>query len=149
MDCSTPGVPVLHHLPEFAPTHILWVGDAFYSSLYVVPFSSCPQSFPASGSFPVSWLFTLGGRSIGSSASASILPMSIQGWFPLGLTGLISLLSRGLSRVFSSNTIPSINSLVLSLLYGPALTPIYEYWENRSSHYMDLCQQSDVSAFKY
>ena len=124
-----------------------WCHPTIFSS--VVPFSSCLQSFPASGSFPVSWLFTSGGQSIGASVSASILPMSIQGWFPLGLTGLISLLSRGLSRVFSSNTIPSINSLVLSLLYGPALTSIHEYCENHSSHYMDLCQQSDVSAFKY
>ena len=70
----------------------------------VTLFSSCPQSFPASGSFPMSWLFISDGQSIGASASASALPMIIQGWFPLGLTGLISLLSRGLSRVFS-NTI--------------------------------------------
>ena len=71
----------------------------------VTPFSSCPQSFPASGSFPMSQLFTLGGQSIGISASASVLPMNIQGWFPLGLTGWISLLSKGLSRVFSNTTI--------------------------------------------
>ena len=69
----------------------------------VAPFSSCLQSFPASGSFPVCWLFASGGESIG--ASASVLPMSIQGWSPLGLTGLISLLSKGLSRVFSSTTV--------------------------------------------
>ena len=71
----------------------------------VIPFSSCSQSFPASGSFPMSRLFTSGGQSIGASASASVLPVNIQGWFPLGLTGLISLLSKGLSRVFSSTTI--------------------------------------------
>ena len=65
------------------------------------PFSSCPQSFPASGSFPVSWLFTSGGQSFG----ASVLTMNIQDWFPLGLTGLLSLPSKGLSRVFSSTTI--------------------------------------------
>ena len=64
----------------------------------VTCFSSCPQSFPVSGSFPMSWLFTSGSQSIG--ASASVLPMNIQGWFPLGLTGLISLLSKGHSRVF-------------------------------------------------
>ena len=69
----------------------------------VAPFSSCPQSFPASESFPVSQLFASGGQSIGTSASASVLPMNIQGWFPLGLTGLISLQSKGLSRVFSSS----------------------------------------------
>ena len=74
-------------------------------SFSVISFFSCPQSFPASGSFPVNWLFMLGGWSIGASASASFLPMNIHGWFPLGLTGLISLLSKGLSRVFSSTTV--------------------------------------------
>ena len=69
----------------------------------VVPFSSCLQFFPASGSFPMSWLFTSGGQSIG--ISASVLPMNIQGWLPLGLTGLIFLQSKGLSRVFSNTTI--------------------------------------------
>ena len=74
-------------------------------SLSVVPFFSCSQSFPASGSFPVSQLFVSGGQRIGASASASVLPINIQGWFPLGLTGWISLLSKGLSRVFSSTTV--------------------------------------------
>ena len=71
----------------------------------VTPFSSCPQSFPASGSFPVSWPFTSSGQSTGASASSAVLPMNIQDWFPLGLTGLISLQSKGLSRVVSSTTI--------------------------------------------
>ena len=71
----------------------------------VVPCSSCLQSFPASRSFPVSWLFTSGGQRIGVSASASVLPMNIQGWFPLGLTDLISLQSKGLSRVFFNTTV--------------------------------------------
>ena len=71
----------------------------------VAPFSSCPQSFLASGYFPMSQLFVSGGQSIGVSASASVLPMNIQGWFLLGLTGLISLQSKGLSRVFSSTTV--------------------------------------------
>ena len=68
-------------------------------------FSSCLQSFPISGSFPISWLFTSGSQSIGTSALASVLPMNIQGWFPLGLTGLISLQSKGLSRVFYNITV--------------------------------------------
>ena len=68
----------------------------------VAPFSSCPQSFLAKGSFPISQLFSSGGQSIGDSASASVLPVNIQDWFPLGSTGLISLQSKGLSRVFSS-----------------------------------------------
>ena len=71
----------------------------------VTTFSSCPQSFLALGSFPVSRLFTSGGQNIEASPSASILPMNIQGWFPLGLTGFISLQFKGLSRVFSSTTI--------------------------------------------
>ena len=71
----------------------------------VVPFSSCLQSFPASGSFPMSQFFTSGGQSIGASASASVFPMNTQGWFPLGLTGLISLQFKGLLRVFSNTTV--------------------------------------------
>ena len=89
------------------------------------PIFSYPQSFPASGSFPMSWLFTSGGHSIGASASASVqfssvtqscpteLPMNIQGWFPLGLSGLISLLSKGLSRVFSS----TMNTYIKTIIY--------------------------------
>ena len=71
----------------------------------VIPFSSCLQSFPSSGSFPMSQFFTSGGQSTGAWALASVLPMNIQDWFPLGLTGLISLLSKGLSRVFSNTTV--------------------------------------------
>ena len=71
----------------------------------VIPFSSRLQSFPASGAFLMNWLFTSGGQSVGASASTSFLPMNIQGWSPLGLTGLIALLSKGLSRVFSSTTV--------------------------------------------
>ena len=74
-------------------------------SSFVAPFSSCPQSFPASGSFPMSQLFTSGGQSIGVSASTSVLPMNTQDWSPLGWTGWISLLSKGLSRVFSNTTV--------------------------------------------
>ena len=74
-------------------------------SFCVIPFSSHLQSFPASGSFPMSWFFASGDQSIGASASASVLPMNIQDWSPLGWTGWISLLSKGLSRVFSSTTV--------------------------------------------
>ena len=84
------------------------------------PLSSCPQSFPAPGAFPRSQLFTSGGQSIGISASASVLPMNIQDWFPLGWTGWISLLSKGLSRIFSSTTIQSpTHSIVWKLLLLP------------------------------
>ena len=96
-DCSTPGFPVHHALPGACSNSCplsRWCHPTISSS--VVPFSSCTQSFPASGSFPVSQFFTSGGQSIGGSASASVLPMNIQDWFPWGLTGLISLLSKGL-----------------------------------------------------
>ena len=99
VDCSMPGFPVLHYLPEFAQTHVCWVSDGIQPAHPVTHFSSCPQSFPTSRSFPMS----SDGQSIG--ASASVLPMNIQGWFPLGLTVLISLVSKGLSRVFSSTTV--------------------------------------------
>ena len=89
MDCSTLGSSVLHCLLEFAQTHVHWVGDAIQPS-HPHPFSFQLQSFPASRSFPVSQLFPSGDQSIGASASASVLPMNIQGWFPLGLPGLIS-----------------------------------------------------------
>ena len=102
-DCSIPGFPVHHQLPEPAQTHVHRVGDCPTISSSVVPFSSCLQSFPASGSFPRSQFFTPGGQSIG--ASASVLSMNIQDWFPLGWTGLISLQSKRLSRVFSSSTV--------------------------------------------
>ena len=100
-DHSTPGFPVLHYLLEFAQTHVHWVGDAIHPTISssVVPFSSCLQSFPASGSFPMSQLFPSGGQSIEASASASVLPKNIQDWIPLGLTGLISLQSKGLKSL--------------------------------------------------
>ena len=105
MDCSTPGFPVLHYLPEFVQTHVHWVCDAIQPTCPVIPFSYCLQSFPASGSFPVSRLFASGGQSIGASVLASVLPMNIQGWFLLGLTVLIFLLSKGLSESYPSTTI--------------------------------------------
>ena len=80
-----------------------WCHPTISSS--VVSFSSCPQSFPVSGPFPVSQLFTSSGHRIGASASASVFPMNIHDWFPLGLTGWISLQSKGLSRVFSNTTV--------------------------------------------
>ena len=94
-----------------------------------VPFSSCLQSFPASGSFPMSQLFAAGGRSIGVSASASVLLMNIQDWSPLQWTGWIPLQSKGLSRVFSNTAAQNINSSVLSFLDNPTLTSMHDYWK--------------------
>ena len=95
---AAPGFPVLHYLPEFVQNHVHWIMmPSNHLILCCIPFFFYLQSLP------VSWVFTSGGQSIG--ASASVLPMNIQGWFPLGLTGLISLQSKGLSRVFSSTII--------------------------------------------
>ena len=102
-------------------------------SFSVVPFSSSLQSFP--GSFLVNWLFA---SSFHIGASASVLPMNIHGWFHLGLTGLTFLLSRD-SQESSPAQFKSINSLVLSLLYGPVLTYIHNYWKQYSFDYMDFC----------
>ena len=93
----------------------------------------------------MSQLFALGGQSI--VALASVLPMNIQDRFPLGLTGLISLLSKGLSRIFSSTTIPKHQFFGPQPSYGPILISVYDYWKNHSFDQMDLCWQSDISAF--
>ena len=98
----------------------------------VILFSFCPQSLPALGSFQKCQLSTSSGQSIGVSASASVLPMNIQDWFPLGWTSWISLPSKGLSRVFSNTFFKSISSSVLSLLYSPAFTSIHDCWKNHS-----------------
>ena len=109
------------------------------------PFSFCLQSFPAAVSFPVGWFFASEGQSIGASASASVLPMNMQGWIPLRLTGLISLQSKGLSD--PAPQFESINFLALSLLYGTTLTSTHNYWKVHSFDHTHLCWQSDVSAF--
>ena len=100
---STLGLPVHHHLPKFTQTHIHRVSDAISSS--VVPFSSCPQSLPASESFPMSHPFAWGDQNTGVSALASFLPKKSQGWSPSERTGCISSQSKGLSRVFSNTTV--------------------------------------------
>ena len=103
MNCSTPGLPVHHQLRSPPKPMSQWCHPTISSS--VVPFSSCPQSFPTSGSFQMSQLFASGGQSIGASTSTSVLPMNTQVWSPLGWTGWISLQSKGLSRVFSNTTV--------------------------------------------
>ena len=104
-------------------------------------FSFCLQSFPASGSFLMSRLFASGGQTIGASASASVLQMNIQGWFPFGLTCLIFSSPRDSQESFLVPQFKSINSSVLSLLYGPTLTSIGDYYGFPSR---DFCWQSDV-----
>ena len=106
MDCSTPGLPIHHQLPEFTQTHVHRADDAIQPSHSLS--SPSPPAFNLSqhqGFFPLSQFFSSGDQSIGVSASASVLPMNIQDWFPLGWTGWISLQSKGLSRVFSNTTV--------------------------------------------
>ena len=102
-----------------------WCHPTISSS--VVPFSSCLQSFPASGSFQMSQLLATGGQNIGVSDSASVLPMNIQDWFTFGWTGWISLQSKGLSRVFSNTTVEK-HQFFSAQLYSPTLTSIRDYW---------------------
>ena len=99
--------------------------------LCCLPFS-CLQSFPASGSFQMSQLFASIGWNIGVSASASVFPMNIQSWFPLGWTGWISLKSKGLSRVFSNTKVQSINFSALNFLYSPTLISTHDHWKKHS-----------------
>ena len=105
MDCSTPGSPVHHYLLEFAQIHVHWVGDAIQPSHPLLSPSPTFNPSQQSESFPMSQFFTSSGQSIGVSASASVLPMNIQDWFPSGWTGWTLLLSMGISRVFSNTTI--------------------------------------------
>ena len=129
MDCSTPGLPVYHQLPESTQTHVHCVSDA------IQPFHplSTPSP-PALNLFQHQDLFQWMGSShqvakfIGVSASASVLPMNIQDWFPLRVTVLIS----------PAPQFESINSSVLSLLYGPTFTSVHDYWKNHSFYYMDV-----------
>ena len=127
------GFPVLYCLPEFA--HFISIESVMLSSHLISchPLLLLPSIFPSIRVFfLMSQLFISGGQSIGVSASALVLPMTIPDWFPLGLIGWISLQSKGLSRVFSNTTVKSINSSVLSFLYSPTLTSIHDYWKNHS-----------------
>ena len=138
VDCSMPSLPVPHHLPEFAQVHIHCVGDIIHISSSVILFS-CLQSFPASVSFLKSQLFASGGQSIAASGSASVLPKSIQSWFPLRLTGLISLPARDSQESSPTPHLKSGNSLRFCLLYCLALTSVNDFWKNHSLDKTDLC----------
>ena len=122
-----------------------WCHPTILSS--AVPFSSCLQSFPASGSFLMSQFFASGGQSTGASASASVLLINIQDWFPLGLMVWSPCSPRDSQESSPTPQFKSINSSAFSLLYGPTLTSIHDYWKNHSFDFTDLCWQSNVSAF--
>ena len=121
-----------------------WCHPTISSS--VVPFCHL-QSFPASGSFPMSQFFSSGGQSIRDLDSSSVLPMNIQDWFHWGLTCLISLQSKDSQELSLTPQLKSLNSSLLSFLYSSTLTSILDYWKSHSFDWMDLCWQSKFSAF--
>ena len=140
MDCSTPDFPVHHQLPEFTQTCAHPVGNAIQTSHSLL--SPSPPTFNLSqpqGLFQSVGFSHQVAKSIG--ASATVLPMDIQDWFPLGSTGLISLQSMGIKQFSSALHFKSIDSLPLSFLYGPTLIFADDYWKNHSFDCMDLCQQ--------
>ena len=128
--CSMPGLPVHHQLLPGACSNSYpssrWCNPTILSS--VVPFSSCLQSFPASGSFPMSQFFTSGGQSIG--ASASVLPMNIQDLSPLGWTAWSPFCPKDSQESSPTPQFKNINSSVLSFIYSPTLTSIHDYWKS-------------------
>ena len=159
MDCSMLGSLVLHHLLELAQTHVNWLRDAIQPSCPLLPpspwSSPCcpllllPSIFPSIRVFsnesehhirwPKYWSFSLSIHPF--NEYSGLISFRID-WFDL-------LVVQGLSRVFSNTTVKSINSSVLSLLYGPNLTSIHDYWKNHNFDYTDLCPQSNVSAFQH
>ena len=124
MDCSMSGFPVHHQLLELAQTHVHRVVMPSNHLILCHPLLLLPSIFPTSGSFPMSQFFISGGQRIGASAPASVLPMNIQDWFPLGWTGWISLQSKGLSKVFSITTVQKHQ------FFSPQLTS----WSNSHIH---------------
>ena len=143
---SSPGFPVHHQLLELALTHVKSVMPSNHLILChsLLPL---PSIFPSIRVFSMSQFFASGGQSIGASASAPVLPVNIQGWFPLGWTGLFPCSPMDSQESSSTPQFESISSLALSFLYGPTLTSGRDYWKNHSFNYVDLCRQSDVSAF--
>ena len=147
MNCSTPDFPVVHYLPEFAETHVHWVSDTIQPSHPLLPPFLFLSIFPSIRVFssesalcirwPKCWSF-----------SFSISPSNeYSGLILLRWTGWISLLSKGLPRVFSNNRVKKHHSLVLDLLYGLTVISVHDYWKNYGLDCMNLCQQSNISVF--
>ena len=141
MDCSTPGLPVFNISQNFLKLMSIELVMPSNHHILCLHVSFCLQSFPASGSFLMNQLFTSGDQVINTSASVSVLPMYIQSWFPLVLTGLISLQSSGLSSIFSNTTVQKHQFFGTQPFYGPVLTSVLNYWKNHRFDYMDLCWQ--------
>jgi len=140
--CPSPSPEVC---PRSCPLH-QWYHSAISSSDTL--FSLCSQSFPASGIFLRSQPFTSDDQNTGVSASASVVPTSIQGWFSLRFISLISLLFKGLSGVFSRATVQR-HQFFSTLPYSPALTTVHDHWEDHSLDYTDFCWPSNASAFQH
>ena len=150
MDLQDTMHPCLPPAPKVCPTSCplhCWCHPPISSSDTL--FSFCPQSFLASGTFPVSRLFASDDQNTGTSASPSILPASIQGWFPLKSTCLISLLSKNFHESSPEPQFEVINSLTFCLLCGPSLTTVHDHWEDHSLDYTDLSRQNNIFAFQY
>ena len=151
MDCRTPGFPVHHHLLELAPTHVHRVGDAIQTSNQlvmvssVVPFSSCLQSFSASWSFLMSQLFTSDDQKYWSFSISPSNEYSGLIFFRIDWLDLLAV--QGTLKSSPTLQFKSINSSVLSLLYGPTLASICDYWKTHRFDYADLCWPSNVSSF--
>ena len=140
-------LPVLHHLSEPAQTRVHWVGNAIQLSHPLSSPSLLASNLPGSGFFLMSLLFVSGGQSIWASALASVLPMNIQDWFPLGWTGLTSLQSKRLSRVFSNTTVQKHQFFGTQLSLWSSYHIHRQLLKNHSFDYMDIGWQSNVSAF--
>ena len=148
--CNMPGLSAPHYLLEFAQTHLHWVSDTIQPSHPLLPpFSSCPQSFPVSGSFSMSQLFTSGGQSIGASTSVLVLPINIQGWFPLGLTGLISLQSKTLKSLLHHHNSKAPVLWHSTFFMVQLSCPYMTTGKTVALTIADLCYQSAVSPFQY
>ena len=147
MDCSSSGFlffTISRSLLKLMSTELVMLSN---HHILCYPLLLLPSIVPSIRVFQMCQLFVSGGQRIEASASASVLPMNIQGWRTLGLTGLISLLSNRLLRVLQHHNSKVSIHKVLSLLYGPTFTSIHDSWKNHSFNYVDLCQQSDISAF--
>ena len=148
MKCSMPGFPVLHQLPELAQIHVHWVSNAIQPSHH--PLSPPPPAFSFSQHQGLSQFLLSGGQSTAASASVPIVPENIQDWFPLGLTGWLSLKCKGLPRVLSNTTVQKHQffSTQPSLWSNSHIqTQLHPYMKNYNFHCRDLCQQSNVSTF--
>ena len=145
MDCRTWSFPVHHQLPQLAQTNAHQVGDAIHHLILCCPLLLLPSVLPSIRVFPnesalcIKWP---------KYWSFSISPSNeYQGWFPLGLTGLISMKSKELSRIFPNTTVGKHQFFSAQPFYGPALTFIHDYWKNHSFDYTDLCWQKDICTY--